>query len=81
MNAKVGFALSPNRRKTSCPNFPMASACSRFSSMDRADKSAPAAKINGFPVIAIADAELACAAVIASFNFSSEVAPNVFGRV
>ena len=80
-NAKVGFLLSPNLRKTSCPSFPIASAC--FGSLKKAmpDKSAPAAKIKGFPVIAIATEELASAIVIASLSAAKELGPKVFGRL
>ena len=45
------------------------------------DKSAPAAKINGFPVIAMAIEELASAIVIASFRALSDCGPKVFGRL
>ena len=46
-----------------------------------ADKSAPAAKINGLPVIAIATEELCSAAVIACASAASEAGPKVFGRL
>ena len=73
--------LSPNLRNTSCPSFPIARAC--FLSVKNAspDKSAPAAKMNGFPVIAIATDELASEIVIASFSAASDAGPKVFGRL
>ena len=46
-----------------------------------ADRSAPAANINGLPVIAMAAGAIAIAAVIASLRAASDCAPNVFGRV
>ena len=46
-----------------------------------ADKSAPAAKINGFPVTAIATASDFCASSIAFESDANEAAPNVFGRL
>ena len=58
----------------------MANDCSRLFRNDSADKSAPAAKINGLPVIAIAAGALATAAEIASLRAASDCAPNVFGR-
>ena len=81
MKAKVGIFDSPKRRKTSCPNFPMPSDCSRAVINERADRSAPAAKINGFPVMAIAAGLLAIAAVIAASNASSDWGPKVLGRL
>ena len=45
------------------------------------DKSAPAAKIKGFPVIAIATEGLASATVIASLSAAKELGPKVFGRL
>jgi hypothetical protein len=45
------------------------------------DRSAPAAKIKGFPIIAIATASLLSAAVIASFSEFRDWIPKVFGLV
>ncbi|CAB4621749.1 unannotated protein [freshwater metagenome] len=59
----------------------MARDCSRLLRNARAERSAPAAKINGFPVIAIAAGLLATAAEIASLRAAKDCAPNVFGRV
>ena len=59
----------------------MARDCSRLFRNERADKSAPAAKINGLPVIAIAAGAIATAAVIASFRAARDCAPKVFGRL
>ena len=81
MKAKVGMLDSPKRRKTSWPNFPMPSDCSRLVIKERADRSAPAAKMNGFPVIAIALGLLAIAAVIAASSASSDCGPKVLGRL
>ena len=80
-NANVGLELSPSLRKTSWPSFPIARACSRSFKNDRAERSAPAAKINGFPVIAIAIDELASATLIASFKEASDCGPKVLGRL
>ena len=45
------------------------------------ERSAPAAKINGFPVTAIATASDACALSIALLSEAKDAAPNVFGRL
>jgi hypothetical protein len=45
------------------------------------ERSAPAAKIKGFPIIAIATASLLSAAVIASFSEFRDWIPKVFGLV
>ena len=68
MKAKVGIFDSPKRRNTSCPSFPMASAWLRSVKKESAERSAPAAKINGLPVIAIAAGFRPMASVIALFN-------------
>ena len=81
MKAKVGFFVSFNRRNTSWPNLPIAIACDRSAKNEIAERSAPAAKMNGLPVIAIATAELASASEIRSFNSRSVFAPKVFGRL
>ena len=59
----------------------MASDCSRFERKESAERSAPAAKINGLPMIAIAAGVRPIASVIALFNASSDCGPKVFGRV
>ena len=61
MNAKVGIFDSPKRRKTSWPSFPIANAWLRSFKNESAERSAPAAKINVLPVIAIAAGALATA--------------------
>ena len=48
---------------------------------DIADRSAPAAKINGLPVTAIATASDFCASSIADASDASEAAPKVLGRL
>ena len=68
IKAKVTFLLLPSLLKMSCPNFPKASDCSRLATYEMPDRSAPAAKIKGFPIIAIATESLLSAAVIASFS-------------
>jgi hypothetical protein len=50
----------------------MASDCSRLLINESADKSAPAAKINGFPVIAIAAGFLEIESVIAASRARSD---------
>ena len=80
-DAKVGFLPRPKRLNKSCPNLPKASAWARSETKGRADKSAPAAKINGFPIIAIAFESLDSAAVNAASNSWRDFGPNVFGRV
>ena len=81
MNAKVGFFASWRRLKTSWPSFPIAIACSVLVRNESAERSAPAAKINGLPVIAIAEAELAKASEIRSLSSRRVFAPNVLGRL
>ena len=81
INAKVGVPDSLRRRKTSWPNFPIASDCSRFVINESAERSAPAAKINGLPVIAIAAGLREIASVIAPSSAMSDCGPKVFGRV
>jgi hypothetical protein len=48
---------------------------------ESADRSAPAAKINGFPVIAIAAGLREIASVIAALSSARDDGPNVFGRL
>ena len=48
---------------------------------ESADRSAPAAKINGFPVIAIAAGLREIASVIAALSSARDEGPNVFGRL
>ena len=81
MNANVGIFVSPKRRNTSCPSFPIARDWLRSVKNESAERSAPAAKIKGFPVIAIAEGLRPIASVIASFNAFRESAPKVFGRL
>ena len=68
-------------RNTSWPNFPIATACSREDRKLKAERSAPAAKINGLPVIAIADGFMEIACLIAESKLASEAGPKVFGRL
>ena len=77
MNANVGIPHSSKRRKTSCPSFPMASDCSRFDRYASAERSAPAAKINGLPMIAIAAGERPIASLIAPFRAASDCGPGL----
>ena len=81
MNANVGIFDSPKRRKTSCPSFPNATDWLRSDKKDIPERSAPAAKINGLPVIAIAEGLRPIASVMASFKAFRESAPKVFGRL
>ena len=81
MKAKVGFPSEPKRRKTSWPNFPIATACSRSVRNESADRSAPAAKINYLPVIATATTSRPAASVMAASSAISDLGPNVFGRL
>ena len=48
---------------------------------ESADKSAPAAKMKGFPVIAIAVGLREVASVIAASSACKDCGPNVFGRL
>ena len=81
MKAKVGFLLSPSFLKTSWPNFPIVSAWDLLVRNERPERSAPAANINGLPVIAIATESDDCAASIAARSDSRPAAPKVFGRL
>ena len=81
IKAKVGFPHSPKRRKTSCPN--LVNACARVWSATPATplRSAPAAKINGFPVIPIASASEAIATSSAALRDCKPCTPIVLGRL
>ena len=59
----------------------MESDCSRLLKNESADRSAPAAKINGLPVIAMAAGLRDAASVIAASSAASDCGPKVFGRV
>ena len=54
IKANVGIPHSSNLRKTSWPSFPIATAWERSVRNESAERSAPAAKINGLPITAIA---------------------------
>ena len=81
INANVGFLPSFNRRKTSWPSFPIANACDLSVKKARPDRSAPAAKIKGLPVIAMATDSDFSAVSIAAFRVRSDCGPKVLGRV
>ncbi|CAB4545791.1 unannotated protein [freshwater metagenome] len=81
INANVGVPHSLRRRNTSWPNFPIASDCSRFVINESAERSAPAAKMNGLPVIAMAAGLRDSASVMAASSAMSDWGPKVFGRV
>ena len=81
MNAKVVFLLRPRRLKTSCPYLPIARDWLFSVTKGSPERSAPAAKINGFPVIAMATEDEFSAAVIAASNSCSDLGPKVLGRV
>ena len=81
MKANVGIPHSSNLRKTSWPSFPIATAWERSVRNESAERSAPAAKINGLPVMAIATGLREIASVIAASSAINDCGPNVFGRV
>ena len=59
----------------------MATDCSRLLKNESADRSAPAAKINGLPVMPIAAGLREAASVIAASSAASDCGPKVLGRV
>ena len=81
IKANVGIPHSSNLRKTSWPSFPIATAWERSVRNESAERSAPAAKINGLPVMAIAAGLREIASVIAASSAINDCGPNVFGRV
>ena len=84
-NAKVGTGSSPSRRNTSCPCLPVARASSFEPALAMALRSAPTAKMNGFPVtpaatIAPSSASLATSSSAASMLIRPR-GPKVVGLV
>ncbi len=80
--ANDGLPPSCSLRITPCPILPRLSACSRSVSFGTPDRSAPAARMNGLPVMPMATiSSRASAASIALFSSARPRGPKVFGLV